>query len=70
MIVPAVEFPPVTVSTDHVTTVLLVPVTVAVNCRVAPAATLAEDCSNAMLTLAGGVGWVGEVGAGVRGAML
>ncbi len=73
MIVPAVEFPPATVSTDHVTAVLVVPVTVAVNCRVEPAATLAEDCPSAMLTLAGGVGfvgWVGEVGAGVRDAML
>ena len=33
-IVPIVEFPPATPSTDHFTAVLLVPVTVAVNCCV------------------------------------
>ena len=77
MITPVVEFPPVTVSTDHETALLVVPVTVAVNCMVAPAATLAEDCPRATLTAAGGVGagagdvgCVGEVGAGVRDAML
>lgn len=41
--VPTLEFPPVTESTDHVTAVLLVPCTVALNCVVAFTSTLTED---------------------------
>lgn len=42
LIVPDVVFPPLTPSTDHVTDVFVDPVTVAVNCVVAPGATVAE----------------------------
>ena len=41
---PVVESPPATMSTDQVTAVLVVPVTVAVNCRAVPSATFVEDC--------------------------
>jgi hypothetical protein len=52
--VPAVELPPGTPSTDHCTPVLVVPVTVAVNCFVVLAVTLAEV--GVMLTaISGGV---------------
>ncbi len=39
-IVPTLEFPPWMLFTDHITPVLLVPVTVAVNCLVRPACTV------------------------------
>ena len=42
MIVPTVEFPPVTVFTLQVTVVLVLPVTVAVNCCVFVFATVAN----------------------------
>jgi hypothetical protein len=41
---PLVALPPTTVSTDQVTAVFVVPVTLAVNCMVVPAATSTEDC--------------------------
>ncbi len=41
MIVPTVAFPPLTVLTDQVTFVLLLPVTVAVNCCVCSSLTVA-----------------------------
>jgi hypothetical protein len=43
LIAPTVEFPPTTVSTDHVTAVLELPCTVAANWIVALTTTLAED---------------------------
>jgi hypothetical protein len=43
LIVPVVELPPATESTDHVTAVLVVPVTVAVNCLVEPTGMLTVD---------------------------
>lgn len=56
MIKPVVEFPPTTLSTAHVTEVLVVPETVAVNCKVKPAATLTDDCPSVMLIEGGVVG--------------
>jgi hypothetical protein len=41
---PLAALPPTTESTDHVTALFVVPVTLAVNCIVAPTATLTEDC--------------------------
>jgi len=41
---PLAAFPPTTASTDQVTAVFVVPVTLAVNCMVVPAATFTEDC--------------------------
>ena len=41
--VPAVAFPEAMESTDHVTAVLLVPLTVAVNCCCAPASRVTAD---------------------------
>lgn len=43
LIVPTVEFPPLTVSTDHVTAVLLEPVMVAENWYAAVGARLIDD---------------------------
>ncbi len=43
LIVPTVEFPPDTPSTDHVTDVFEEPVTVAVNCWEAPTVTFTAD---------------------------
>lgn len=40
---PVFEFPPATASTDHVTAEFVVPVTVTLNCMVAPAATFVSD---------------------------
>jgi hypothetical protein len=42
LIVPAVAFPPATISTDQVTAVFVVFCTVALNCILAPAAIFAE----------------------------
>ena len=53
--VPTVALPPVTLLTDH-TGVADDPVTVAVNCRVAPVATLAE--AGDTVTVTGGGAWV------------
>ena len=50
--VPIVESPPATPSTDHCTAVFVVPVTVAVNCFVALTAMLADV--GLMLTATGG----------------
>jgi hypothetical protein len=54
LIVPAVAFPPWTPSTDHVTAVLLVPVTVAVNGVVPLTGTEADVCDSVTLIWAGG----------------
>jgi hypothetical protein len=43
LIVPALELPPWTLSTDQVMAVFVVPLTVAVNCAVAPGETDAEE---------------------------
>jgi hypothetical protein len=54
--VPTVEFPPLTLSTDQVTAVFVVPVTLAVNGIFLVATTLTVDWFNVMLTTGGG--WV------------
>jgi hypothetical protein len=54
-IVPTLEFPPVTESTDHVTAVFEVPCTVAVNCACPPTGRLTDDWLSVTLT-SGGVG--------------
>lgn len=55
--VPTVEFPPLTLSTDQVTAVLVVPVTLAVNgvVIVVVATRLTVDWLNVTLTTGGGV---------------
>ena len=53
--VPTVEFPPLTLSTDQVTAVLVVPLTLAVNCVVVVATRLTVDWFNVTLTTGGGV---------------
>jgi hypothetical protein len=53
--VPTVELPPLTLSTDQVTAVFVVPVTLAVNCVVVLAARLTVDWFNVTLTTGGGV---------------
>src|SRR3984885_1323335 len=58
--VPTLEFPPVTESTDHATAVFEVPCTVAVNCACPPTGRLTDDWLSVTLT-SGGVG----VGVGV-----
>lgn len=57
--VPTVALPPVTPFTDHVTTVLDVPVTEAVNCCVVPIMTFEED--GATLTVIDGGGGGAEL---------
>jgi hypothetical protein len=52
---PTVEFPPLTLSTDQVTAVFVVPVTLAVNGAVLVATTLTVDWFNVTLTTGGGV---------------
>jgi hypothetical protein len=54
LIVPALAFPPLTPSTDHVTAVLLVPVTVAVNAVVPFTGTEADVCDRVTLIWVGG----------------
>ena len=51
---PTFELPPVVELTDHVTAVLLVPVTVAVNCCVPDVERIAEVKFSWMFTTAGG----------------
>jgi hypothetical protein len=55
LIVPAVAFPPWTPSTDHVTAVFVVPVTVAVNAVVPLTGTEADVCDRVTLIWLGGV---------------
>jgi hypothetical protein len=57
VIVPVLEFPPLTPSTAHVTDVFVEPVTVAVNCAVAPAATFAEVWLRVTVTVLPGAGF-------------
>ena len=59
LIVPTVELPPLTLSTDQVTAVFVVPVTVAVNGIFVLTGTLAVDWFNVTLTTGGG-GGVGD----------
>ena len=59
LMVPTVELPPLTLSTDQVTAVFVVPVTLAVNGVVLVMATLAVAWFNATLTTGGG-GWIVE----------
>jgi hypothetical protein len=55
--VPTLEFPPVTESTDHATAVFEVPCTVAVNCACPPTGRLTDDRLSVTLTAVGvGVG--------------
>jgi hypothetical protein len=54
LIVPLVAFPPWTPSTDHVTAVLVVPVTVAVNGVVPLTGTEADVCDRVTLIWVGG----------------
>jgi hypothetical protein len=54
LIVPTVEFPPVTPLTCHVTAVLVVPVTVAANCCELPALTFAEVGDTVTVMTGGG----------------
>lgn len=61
VIVPTVEFPPLTLSTDQVTAVFVVPVTVAINGIFVLTGTLAVDWFNVTLTTGGGGGVVDEL---------
>jgi hypothetical protein len=53
--VPTLEFPPVTESTDHVTAVFELPCTVAANCACPPTGRLTDEWLSVTLT-SGGVG--------------
>jgi hypothetical protein len=61
MIVPVVEFPPATPSTDQVTAGFVLFATVAVNCVVAPTTTFAEDWFRDTLTAGAGPGALDEL---------